>query len=272
MTAIARGHAIYDGVVWHHRRAPEHKFRQTDSMAWLDLDRLDDLYGRSWLLTRHRWSPVAFRRADHHGDPAVPLADAVRARVALELGIDAPGPVFLLAHLRTLGHCFNPIAVYWCTDQHGEPVAELLEVTNTPWHERHTYVLDRRAPAAGGPVGPLRFPKAMHVSPFLPMDLDYTLEDAPPDARVSLTLRVSRGDDVVFDAGLVARRHVLDHAALRRLLLRRPTQRVVLGIHLQALRLWRKGTRFLPHPARTAPRAVRSDTLRTDPDRTEATR
>jgi DUF1365 family protein len=271
VTAIARGHAIYDGVVWHHRRAPEHKFRQTDSMAWIDLDRLDDLYGRSWLLTRHRWSPVAFRRADHHGDPAVPLADAVRARVALELGIDAPGPVFLLAHLRTLGHCFNPIAVYWCTDQHGEPVAELLEVTNTPWHERHTYVLDRRAPAAGGPVEPLRFPKAMHVSPFLPMDLDYTLEDAPPEARVSLTLRVSRGDDVVFDAGLVARRHVLDHAALRRLLLRRPTQRVVLGIHLQALRLWRKGTRFLPHPARIARRPAPTD-VRTDDIRTEATR
>ena len=47
----------------------------------------------------------------------------VRERVVAELGVDAPGPVFLLAHLRTFGHCFNPLAVYWCTDAAGEPSA-----------------------------------------------------------------------------------------------------------------------------------------------------
>ena len=44
------------------------------------------------------------------------------------------------------------------------PAAEMewtvLEVSNTPWHERCSYVV--------GPPGEHRFAKAMHVSPFLP--------------------------------------------------------------------------------------------------------
>lgn len=250
MTAIERGHAIYEGRVWHHRHEPEHRFDQQVSMAWLDLDRLEDAYGRSRLFTRHRWSPARFRRADHHGEAAVPLADAVRARVREELDVDVPGPVFLLANLRTFGFCFNPIAVFWCTDVSGEPVAELLEVTNTPWHERHSYVIDRRAGHAP-PDGAQRFTKAMHVSPFLAMGLAYVLEDAPPDERAELVLRVERDGSAVLEAGFTAARRPFEAAALRRLLLRHPTQRVLLGIHVQALRLWRKGARVLPHPDRS---------------------
>ncbi len=253
---LAPGHAAYDGTVWHHRRHPDHRFSQRVTMAWLDLDRLADLPLRP-LLSTSSVSPARVRVRDFTADDTVPLAEQVRRRVDRTLGVRPEGTVHLLANLRTWGFCFNPLTVYWCAGPDGAPVAEVLQVTNTPWHERHLYVIDRRA---GAPEahGPARFAKAMHVSPFLPMDCTYVLDDVVPDDRVDLRLTVERDGVPIFSAGLDAERRPLDASTLARILLRHPTQRVTLGIHVHALRLWRKGATFLPHPARrtTAPEAA----------------
>jgi DUF1365 family protein len=246
VTRIEPGHAIYEGTVWHHRRHPEHRFTQSTAMAWIDLDRLEELEHQSRWLSQRPWSPVRYRRADYFGDPNLDLADSVRDRVAETLGVRPDGSVHLLANLRTWGWCFNPIAIYWCADAYGEPTAQMLEVTNTPWHERHVYVIDRRGPVESA----VSFDKALHVSPFLPMDLRYTLRDALPGETVDMELQVSRADEVVFSAGVRAHRQSVSSPVLRRLALRTPTQRVSLGIHVQAARLWRKRAVVHRHPAR----------------------
>ena len=257
LVAPMSGHAIYSGTVWHDRHSPGYRFRQHVEMAWLDLDQLGELYGRSCLLRDRRWSPARFNRSDYHGDPRVPLADAVCDTVEASMGV-RPAGVYLLAHLRTWGHCFNPIAVYWCFDATGLPMAEMLEVTNTPWRERHAYVFDRRGSHAADDE-PVEFAKAMHVSPFMPMDLDYTLHDSPPAERLDLRLSLARQGNLVFEAGLAAERRPLDAAAVRHIVFRHPTQRVSLGIYWHALRLWGSGARFLPHPRRdTRPTAPES--------------
>lgn len=240
-------HALYEGTVWHHRREPEHRFRQRVTMAWLDLDHLDQAAIAPWSGSS-AFSPVQLRRSDFFGDAALTAADAVRARVECELGVRPEGSVHILANLRTWGWCFNPLAVYWCHDAEGKPVAELLVVTNTPWHEQHVYVVDRRSDVVPGPV---TLQKAMHVSPFFPMNFAYHLTDAEPDERASvrLDLFADRGaGPLVFSAGFEGRRRPFDAAGLRRLLWRTPTQRVSIGIHVHALRLWRKGATFYRHP------------------------
>jgi len=240
-------HALYEGTVWHHRNEPEHRFKQRVTMAWLDLDHLDKAVLPPWSGTS-RLSPVHLRRSDFYGDASLPAADAVRARVEQELGVRPEGPVRVLANLRTWGWCFNPLAVYWCHDADERPIAELLVVTNTPWHEHHVYVVDRRKDLASVPV---TFEKAMHVSPFFPMDFAYRLTESAPAERASLRLDLlaDRGaGPLVFSAGFEGRRRSYDAAGLRRLLWRTPTQRVSLGIHVHALRLWRKGATFYRHP------------------------
>ena len=52
------------------------------------------------------------------------------------------GPIRLLTHLRTFGHCFNPVSFYYCFTPQEQLDAVVAEVTNTPWGERHAYVLD----------------------------------------------------------------------------------------------------------------------------------
>ena len=187
-----------------------------------------------------------FRRADYLGDPRVPLDVAVRDLVQERLGVRPAGPVRMLAHLRYLGHCFNPVAFYFCFAQDGVTVeAVVAEVTNTPWGERHAYV------AAGGGnadhVLESRHAKAMHVSPFMPMEMTYRWRVATPGER--LTVAIENRDAagaLVFEARLALERRELSRAALLRTLARHPamTLRVLGGIYGQALRLRLKGARW----------------------------
>jgi hypothetical protein len=241
---------LYEGTLSHIRfGTPEHAFGYRVLMAWLDLAELPAALDAHPLWSARRAAPIRFRREDFHGDPAVPLDEAVRRTVATELGRRPTGPIRMLAHLRTWGWSFNPIVFYVVFTPDGDAVETLVaEVTNTPWHERHAYVL---------PVGathldqPLRFPKAMHVSPFMDMDLDHSLAFTPP-GRDQWTIRMDdwRGDDHVFAADLDLHRLPLDRATMGRALRRHPlpAQRVSAGIYWEALKLRAKHAPFRRHP------------------------
>ena len=242
--------AIYEGVVTHRRRTPVvHAFRSRLFLMYLDLAELPQVLDRHPLWSARRAAPARFHRADYLGDPAVPLDVAVRDLVEQRLGTRPQGPVRMLAHLRYLGHCFNPVAFYWCFAPDGERVEAIVaEVTNTPWGERHAYV----AAATGTTEHVLesRHEKALHVSPFMAMDLEYTWRVSTPGERVTVTIESRRAGELVFDAHLALRRRPLSGRALTRVLVRYPamTLRVLGGIYAQALRLRLKGARWHPHP------------------------
>ena len=105
--------AIYEGVVTHRRRTPvAHAFRFPLFLLYLDLASCRSRSTASAVVGRARSRASAVR--DYLGDPAVPLDTAVRDLVQERLGFRPAGPVRMLAHLRYLGHCFNPVAFYWC--------------------------------------------------------------------------------------------------------------------------------------------------------------
>jgi DUF1365 family protein len=108
-------------------------------------------------------------------------------------------------------------------------------------------------PAPEGDARVLRFAldKTFHVSPFMPMDVDYDWRFTPPGERLTVHMNSRVGGEQVFDATLALRRAPLTGRALAASLARFPimTARVAAGIYWQALRLWWKGTPFHPHPA-----------------------
>lgn len=239
--------AIYEGTLRHRRLEPRrHTFGYRLAMPYLDLDELEEVFSRHPLWGVDRRNAVSFRRADFLGDPHVPLGVAVRDLVEARTGSRPTGPVHMLAHVRTWGWLFNPIAVYFCFDQSAERVQSLvLDVTNTPWHEHHAYVIDEGA-------GEHRFTKELHVSPFFGMDQQYRLRVTEPSDRLVVNLASLEGGHVVFDAALTLRRREVSRASLGRVLWRYPllTLRVSTGIYSQALRLWAKGAPFHAHPTR----------------------
>ena len=143
MTAVA----VYEGTVRHRRTTPvERTTSWPIFMTAVDVDALPAALDRVPLWSARRRAPVHFRRRDFLDGADTPLGEAVRDLVAVRLGRRPAGRVELLAHLRTFGWLFNPIAVYYCWTADGRGLdAVVLEVTNTPWHERHWYVLDARA-------------------------------------------------------------------------------------------------------------------------------
>jgi DUF1365 family protein len=235
--------AIYEGTIRHRRFAVrKHEFRYRIAMAYLDLDELPTLLGGR--LTRNRPGLVRFRRADYLGDPATPLHEAVRAVVHEHLGKRPQGPIRLLTHLRTFGHCFNPVSFYYCFAPDGEQLEAIVaEVTNTPWGERHAYVLK-----AGDPVPRGGFDKALHVSPFMPMEQRYTWRAPAPGETLSVQIESAQDRQKAFDATLGLKRRPLT----RRSLARHPaaTLRMLALIYGHAVALKLKGVPVQPHPAR----------------------
>ncbi|HVJ97818.1 MAG TPA: DUF1365 domain-containing protein [Acidimicrobiia bacterium] len=240
--------ALYAGTLYHRRvGSPSHEFRFPLAMPFLDLAELDEVFARHPLWSRERRNVVRFRRADYLGDPGVPLDAAVRDLVLARTGRRPSGPIRMLTHVRMWGWLFNPLTIYFCMNATGTRAEALvLEVTNTPWHERHAYVIE-------GGEGTHTFGKELHVSPFLSMDQEYRLDVSTRGERMAVRLAAFENGVLVFDASLALRRREVTRAAMTDMLWRYPllTLRISFGIYWQALRLWRKGTQVYAHPRRT---------------------
>jgi hypothetical protein len=248
---------LYEGRVRHRRHGDvAHAFSFPLAMLYLDLDEQDAVFRGRWAWSARRPALAWFRRADHVGPATVPLADAVRDLVAARTGARPTGPVRLLTHPRYAGYVFNPLSLFFCFGPDGRRLeAVVADVTNTPWGERHQYVLDAGGAAGGSASGRWRHAKAFHVSPFLPMALDYEWRIAGPGASLAVRIAArphgAREDSAPsFVATLALRRRAIDGRSLAGVLVRFPLQtaQVVVAIYAHALRLWWRGARVHPHP------------------------
>ncbi len=252
--AAPRHSAIYEGWVRHRRHAPHaHAFRYRIALLFVDLAELDSLFAGRWLWSARGRALGEFRRSDYLGPAELPLDEAVRQRVMAHTGTRPDGPIRLLTHLRYFGHVFNPVSFYYCYAADGRTLqCVVAEITNTPWQERHAYVLPVDAAQRHGAALHWSFPKAFHVSPFLPLARDYAWAFTAPGEELRVHMDVLRGEAREFDATLVLRRRALDGRGLARVLWRYPamTVQVVAAIHWQALRLWLRRTPVYDHPSR----------------------
>jgi DUF1365 family protein len=222
-------------------------------MVWLDLSELDTVFRGRWLWSTRGPSLAWFRRADYLGDPGVPLEQAVRDRVQQETGRRPDGPIRMLTHLRYFGLAFNPVTFYYCYDVAGTRVETIVaEITNTPWNERHAYVLGERQNEGHGEVMRYRFGKRFHVSPFIGMDVAYDWRFSTPNGKLAVHMVDHQDGQKLFDATLVLERREITGSSLAQALLAFPlmTARVVGAIYFQALRLWLKRIPLHTHPSR----------------------
>lgn len=235
------------GQVSHKRFTPtQHSFSYATAQWWLALDELPQLQALSRWWSLRRWAPLQFRRSDYlrgsHGD----LADAVRQKMSELAQQPLQGRVFFLGNLRTFGLYFSPINCYFLQPDGSDSYSHMLaEVSNTPWNERHYYLLDL--------TQPLEHEKAFHVSPFNPIDMRYQWRIRPPASAVggkpaSIHLEAHR-DAKHFSATVTLERVELNSKSINRVLMRFPVNTVttILAIYWQALKLWLKRTPIYDH-------------------------
>lgn len=245
---------IYEGQVRHRRFSPrKHEFKYALYLMYVDLAELPSLFDRFWLWSTRRFNLAWFRREDHLGQKTRPLIDEVRDKIEASVGNRPAGPIRLLTHFRYFGYGFNPVSFYYCFDENDEKIETIVcEVNNTPWGEQHLYVLPEKDNQ--GQSGHLKFfrTKEFHVSPFMPMDIDYDWRFTQPGERLNVHMENHQKGQKLFDATLTLTRAEITSWNLARILIQYPwvTTKVVMGIYFEALRLWLKKTPFYSHPVK----------------------
>ncbi len=248
--------ALYRGMVMHHRHRPQ-KRRFSYQLQWLylNLDEVEQCVSQTSLLSTRRFGFISFYEPDHYENPSsdlreASLADIVRARLK-NAGIEfEKGPICLLTQPRSLGSFFCPLSVYYCFDASGSRLnAIVAEVTNTPWKERHDYVIDLTGETAKDAYN-CTTKKDFHVSPFLPMDMEYRWRLLVPDEWLTLAINCVQNESCMLTSTIRLQRKPISSKALAAERLRRPfaSLSILSAIYYEALVMWLKRAQYHPHP------------------------
>ncbi|MGH7019231.1 MAG: DUF1365 domain-containing protein [Brevundimonas sp.] len=251
---MTQASALYRGGVMHQRLRPKaHRLNYRVFWLLLDLAEIDQLDRRLRLFSRNRFNLLSFHDRDHGdgtGAALRPQIESFLGRAGIDIG---DGPVRLLTMPRLLGYVFNPISLYYCHQVDGRLAAMVYEVTST-FGVRHAYVIP--VPQTDQAAGLIRqgAAKALYVSPFMGMEMDYAFHGHAPGPLLDMTIDGLDAGGLLITAVMSGERHPLDDRALWSAVLALPlmTLKVVAAIHWEALKLWLKGVRLTrqPPPAR----------------------
>ncbi len=234
--------ALYRGDVMHRRLRP-HIHRLNYRVFWLllDLAEIDELDRKLSLFSRNRFNLMSFHDRDYADGSGKALRPQIEAWLD-RAGVDLEGgPIRLLTMPRVLGYVFNPISLYYCHGPDGRLAAVVYEVTST-FGVRHAYVIP--VPVEDQAAGLIRqgAAKALYVSPFMGMEMDYEFRGHVPGKHLDMTIDGLDAEGVLITASLSAERRVLTDASLFSAAVALPflTFKVVAAIHWEALKLWLK--------------------------------
>lgn len=303
--------ALFTGWIRHRRWVPKvSAFRYPIFMWYLNLDQIENDFKKKWYCSVNRFNIVSFFRKDYLGyQPEQHAISELKHAVIEQVqayyqahqvaepsaslnhsAVPSIRHVMLLTHCRFLNIQFNPVSFYYCFDQTENLIAIVAEITNTPWGERHAYVLPVWGNTASNDVSmasianessvnckikrdrhhEFRFKKQFHVSPFNPMNMDYRWVFSSEDKKLRVHMdnylaaidessSVPMHDDLEknskhFDATLVMEQRSFQ-SELGKTLFKYPfmTLKVVLGIYWQALKLFVNRNPFYDHPSTAKP-------------------
>lgn len=248
MNAITHS-AIYQGWIRHRRFcAPTNHFTYKFYMFLLDLDELDAFNSLPFCSTQG-FSAFSVRNTDYlDKQSALSIKHKAIAKIK-ELGGETPASVRLLANIRYWGIKFSPINVYYNYDEANQLNSVLVEVSNTPWNERHYYLIKQ-------PSEPQPTKKSFHVSPFQTSEVEYHWKITEPSEQLLLHIEnqtLQAEPSKLFDATLQLQRKALTPQNLKQALIQTPVMslKIMSGIYWQAAKLAAKKARFYSHPKTT---------------------
>jgi len=240
---------IFTGVVFHQRSQPKlHKFSYKIYLFWLKLSEIDSLAAnvKGFSSEKSGFSLVNFKRQDYLGEATESLEASVLNKMNELNSANASEParltgdVFMLGQVRTFGLYFSPVNFYYLRNASGNFTHMLAEVSNTPWNQRHHYLVDLSCQN--------NTQKAFHVSPFNPMDMTYKWQVAQPTNKLNLHLSCYK-ETKHFEAAIDMTKQSLTSTSLRQSLLSIPsmTIKTMAGIYWQAIKLFFKRVPIYAH-------------------------
>ena len=242
-------HAVYQGTIAHTRfSSKSHKFTYKTNMLYLDLDELQGAFVGKFFWGYNKRNLASFYRSDFYGDKRKTIKKSIQSLLLNKINLHHKGKVFLLTTIRYFGFAFNPVSFYYCFDESLNIQAIVSHITNTPWNEKHVYVHDcRNKPSMSKKF---EFDKDFHVSPFMPMNINYSWVFSPPKDFLYVSMDSYNNDKLIFNATLKMTKRAWGNFTLNKILflsLPMSIKSTVL-IYFNALILFIKRAKFFPHP------------------------
>jgi len=234
------------GVTYHGRKgAVDNAFRY--GVDYVMFDPAGETRGPA-LFSRNGRNLVSLHDSDHGGAPKAGVGLPWAEKVFAEHGVgDVIDRIALLAQPRILGHVFNPVSFWLGFDRDGGLRGVIPEVSNT-YGDRHSYVCFHDDFRVIAPSDTLSARKIFYVSPFQPIEGDYTFRFDFTGDKVGVWIDYNAGNGGLL-ATLTGKRKPLSNGSIVKACLRRPfgSRRVLGLIHWQAFKLWWKGAKFRAH-------------------------
>jgi DUF1365 family protein len=232
---------LYECVIVHRRVRPRsYAFEHRIMMMYADLDELPAIHRGRRLLSHNRGNLYSFRDRDYFPTTSDGnLKSRVYAFLA-ERGIlmTAQGRVQLLTLPRVLGYIFNPISIYFCSDESGQPLCAIAEVGNT-FRETKLFLLPLRSDSQCSSRFQIRVPKEYYVSPFSNLDISFDFDCLLPGETLQVHIEDWDAQGRLLESHLRGKRVPLTDFQLLRFAVKFPalTLKVITLIHWHALRL-----------------------------------
>jgi uncharacterized protein len=230
------------GQVRHKRVKPvEHAFTYATYFLMLPMRSLSKESSTS--LKHNRSAALSFYDKDH-GDGRADSLTWIDELLDSE-GIDeATGEVWLHCYPRVLGYTFKPVSFWYCHRADNTLRAIVVEVNNT-FGERHCYLLYK--PAFGAEQTAT---KVFHVSPFNHVEGSYRFRFMTTDCNTLARVDYDDATGPLLETSVSGELEALTPQSIRKALWRYPmmTFGVIVRIHWQAFKLWRKQVAYVSKP------------------------
>jgi DUF1365 family protein len=233
---------IYRGFVTHRRFKPvRHYFSYKTFSILFDLTELEELHKKIGIFSFNKFNIFSFYNKDHGSRDGSDLTEWVKTNLKkynLNFNISK---IKLLCFPRIFGYVFNPLSIFYCYE--GNILKAILyEVKNT-FNEQHTYVF----PVADNlKIITQQCNKKFYVSPFIEMDTLYNFRLTEPGENIKILIKQTDKIDKVLVACQVGKKQPM---SLKQLIINffihpMMTLKIILSVHYEALRLWKKGAIF----------------------------
>ncbi len=237
---------LYRCTVMHNRLEPKpHRFNYNIFMFYIDLDEIDTLTKKLWMLSRNKFNFFSFKDSEHiqlpreNPDKSKNVKEHI-AEYLFQNGLTiGNGKIMLLTNFNVLGYNFNPVSFYYCFDESNAPLCVVAEINNT-FGEIKPFLLNREN--LDGNKFYLNTAKYFYVSPFIDHDTNFDFNLTIPDEKLNIRIDDYKNEKRFFISTLTGTRRQINNASLLWYSIRFPfiTLKIITLIHWNAVKLWLK--------------------------------